>query len=166
MLERSKIYGFLENRSLTGVQYGATYAYIGNAFDPAMGFELRNNNHQYKLTGGYGWKGKEDNRFQLHRVFADSEIFKNLEDGKNDSEKHGITWYFETNNAATFNFNFSNYKEFIREEFDLYGSTVLPGSYNYYGGELTAISKSAGKYYVESYAYLDSFLMELVTHRI
>ncbi|MDH5380643.1 MAG: DUF5916 domain-containing protein, partial [Cyclobacteriaceae bacterium] len=134
-IESSKLYLNLTRRGIEGFGYNLTYSRIGANFNPAMGFELRNNNNQYGNRIWYGWMNTPESRFFYNQLFVKGDYFQNISDGKFDSELLGVGWKFATKTGPSgeISFNFSG--ENIREEFNIYNSLIPTGQYRYNGLE-------------------------------
>lgn len=127
----SKLYANLTRRSLGGLGYDLTYAYIGKNYNPAMGFELRNENIQLGNKVWYGWFPGSEAWLLNHRVSIEGYLYKNTTDHRNDSGKLGIGWTFESKTGAEGKVLASYNNEFIREDFELYDSYVNTGEYDF-----------------------------------
>lgn len=155
--QTSKVFLNLEKRTIFGPLFKSSVARIGEYYDPEMGFELRNNNLILSNAIGYGIKPDEKYKLQTASVKFESEIFRNLGDGKNDSEKHGISFNTESNSASQFVIRFSKYYERILEDFELYNTTITAGKYDYYGLEYVYSSPTGNRLFFMTNGYFGDF---------
>jgi len=131
-IESSKAYFNLLKRKIDGFGYDLTYARIGARFDPKMGFELRNNNHQLGNKIWYGWINKPESKLFSHQVILQGYYFNNILDGNFDSEQVGLGWKFVTKKGIEGYFSYTFSGENIKNNFNIYNTEVLSNKY-YFG---------------------------------
>ncbi|MDH5599563.1 MAG: DUF5916 domain-containing protein, partial [Cyclobacteriaceae bacterium] len=153
----SKIYTNLQKRNTDGWGYDLTFARIGDAFNPEMGFELRRNNLQFTNRIWHGWIGGQESKFLNGQLYLRNELFKNISDGINDSEMLGGGFQFQLKTGQTVDVSFSGFKEYLRDTFNVYDSYVVPGSYSHQGLEMQLSTGGTKRMKVDAVMYTGTF---------
>ncbi len=122
-----------------------TYKYIGNAFQPSLGFVPRNGIKSYKF--GFDYMPRPDSSFIRQFFFESSFRFiTDLNDKWESYRFFTAPIHFLLESGDRFEFNIMPAGEKLKEPFDIEDSVVIPiGDYNYmrYRLELETASKRA-----------------------
>lgn len=126
-----------ERRRYAGLSYELGYARAGRHYDPALGFELRDNYFRVGERVGYGWLPGEESVLQHHRVDLEGEAYFRNGDGSLESLEIGPTWELQSNRGHSFSIGARHRVEDVRMPFDLSDDVVVSaGRYAFQMGEV------------------------------
>lgn len=123
-----------ERRTLKGLGLNLDYSRAGVDFNPAMGFEIRENYSRFGNRILYGWMPGEKSSLQNHYIFADGFWVLRNDDSLTESLEFGPGWGFSSRSGWFGEFALKAYRENILESFDFLEEVeVPPGDYSFYG---------------------------------
>ncbi len=135
-LEPAKIRISWERRTVNGLGYDLSYSRAGEAYDPGMGFEMR---EDYTRLGNrllYGWIPSERSVLYRHQVFLGGSVTTRNSDRSVESAELGPGWEMETKSGFGGVIQPKYYYESLAEPFELTDEIEIPiGNYSFYGVE-------------------------------
>jgi len=146
-LESARLYAIWERRSIKGLAYNFSYSRAGDAYNPRMGYERREDNTQFKSRLLYGWILGEHSAMQTHSISSHGFVFLRNHDNSVESAEFGPGWEFRMKSGFTGAIAAKIYYEDLVETFELWDDTEVPvDQYTFYGLE-GKISTSEGALY-------------------
>ena len=129
----SKLYLQWENRTSKGLGYNMAYSRVGQAYAPAMGFEVRNDITNYNPQVWYAWIMDEDSKLLNHQFTYEASVFtRNSDGGEIESVNHSLGWQYSTKVNAEGNITVNRFFDDVLKEFNLSDNDVIPvGSYTF-----------------------------------
>ena len=94
--DHSKLQTTLERRSNRGFGYDLSYSYVGPDYNPAMGFELREDYTRFGNRIWWAWLPGENSNLINHQVYVLGSIFKKNADWSTESSNYGLGWKFQS----------------------------------------------------------------------
>jgi hypothetical protein len=150
-LDQARIGLNWERRILTGLGYDVSYSRTGSAFNPGIGFQLRDNYTRFGDRLLYGWRPGKQSSLLRHHVFLDGFLLLENTNGSTESAEIGPGWEFETKSGAFGNFMFKMFYEDVPEEFSLSDDAEVPvGEYSFYGLNATYITPMTKLFFIEN----------------
>ena len=124
-----------ERRIYTGFAYQLSLESAGEEYNPAMGFETRDNfSHLYNELS-YGWDFKGHALFQRHRISIESDIYSRNNDGSIETIEISPQWEGAFVFGGAFWMGLNAIQEDLTDGFDLSDDVeVLAGKHTYYDG--------------------------------
>lgn len=121
-----------ERRRFVGLSYNFNFNYSGELYEPAMGFQLRNNYIKFGDRVSWGWTPGNDSSMQRIQASMNSSIYLRNEDGSLETSEFGpsveLTW--KRGNLATAEFLYIT--EDIFQTFQLADDVEVPaGRYSF-----------------------------------
>lgn len=115
-----------ERRAYSGLSYDMIYERSGELFQPAMGFELRQNFSRIGDRVSYGWIPGSDSRLQRHRLSLRNNAFFRNADGLLQTLEVGPEWELETNRGHSLTLSAKHLVDDLRSAFPLSEEVVVP----------------------------------------
>jgi len=146
-LQNSRLYAIWERRSIEGFAYNMSYSRAGEAYNPEMGYERRDDYTRFNSRLLYGWLLGEHSAMQGHDVFTEGFLFLRNHDNSIESAEFGPGWEFRMKSGFNGRFAAKLYYEDLLEPFELWDDIEVPtGQYTFYGLE-SSITTSEGRLY-------------------
>lgn len=125
-----------ERRIFKGLNYSFDYSRAGIAYNPALGFELRENYTQLRSRLQYGWVPDNESSILRSQIFLDGVLIQNNGDGLTESAEFGPGWIFTTKIAYYGELYVKQFYESVTQSFMLSDQVEVPaGKYTFYGLE-------------------------------
>jgi len=125
-----------EKRKEDGVVYDLSLSRTGAAYNPAVGFQMRDDYFSIRNRIGYGWAPGENSPLFRHNLSLFSNASMRNTDGSVESAELGPTWSGSTKKSSMFNIALKTYYEDLVEPFELTDEVEVPeGSYTFHGLE-------------------------------
>jgi hypothetical protein len=86
-----------QRRNEKGFGYNLFYSYLGEAYNPGIGFESRGNCQVISGTFQYGWLGRKDASMRIQKVSLGGSGILSSTDGSLESGNRSLTWQFTAN---------------------------------------------------------------------
>jgi len=128
-LQRSAARILWERRSLQGIGYDASLEYSGPGYDPALGFEARNDFTAIQARLAYVWEPAESDRVDRYRFQTVTRSFWRNADGSVESWLGRAQLLMDLSGGHWWNVTTNVTRESVREAFTLPGATVPTGTY-------------------------------------
>ncbi|HEX9902361.1 MAG TPA: DUF5916 domain-containing protein [Acidobacteriota bacterium] len=123
-----------EKRSQKGFGYNFSLSWCGRDYDPAMGFESREDFRAVKGKLWHTWLAGEKSAFIRQTPSLSYLALVRNSDGRLESAEIGPAWDFELKSGMMGNLTFKAYYEDLRESFELSDDVeVPPGRYSFAG---------------------------------
>jgi len=133
-LNPSKIYINWERRRDKGLGYELSYSRSGDAFNPGIGYERRDNFTRLGDILQYGWFPGKESWLQNHQALIEGVAFIRNDDGKIESSEIGPGWKFGTKAGSSGKILFKQYKEDVTKSFSFSDDADVPtDNYTFYG---------------------------------
>lgn len=137
-LDPSRIQVQWENRSYDGIGYDLRYDRAGQAYDPGIGFQLRQNYYRFGDRISYGWITEGTSSIQRHRFSILNEVYFRNEDGSLQSLEVGPQWELLTKSNHSFNIEATRRIEDLVDPFIISESVDVPADrYSFYRGSVS-----------------------------
>lgn len=158
-LDPSRIQVQWENRSYDGIGYDLRYDRSGQAYEPGIGFQLRQNYYRFGDRISYGWITEGESSIQRHRFSILNEAYFRNKDGSIQSLEVGPQWELLTKSNHSFNIEATRRIEDLEAPFILSKSVEIPADrYSFFVGSVsyqmpsswnfrTNVGLSAGEFY-------------------
>lgn len=125
-----------ERRIFKGLNYSFDYSRAGIAYNPGLGFELRENYTQLRSRLQYGWVPDNESSILRSQIFLDGVLVQNNGDGLTESAEFGPGWIFTTKTAYYGELYAKQFYERATQSFMLSDQVEVPaGKYTFYGLE-------------------------------
>jgi len=123
-----------ERRTYQGLGFNLGVSRAGRDYNPAMGFEMRENFLRFGNRVLYGWLPGEKSFLSSHYLFGDGYVFFRNDDRSLESAEVGPGWGFLTKSGWGGEFAFKYHRESVREEISFFDKVfVPPGEYSFAG---------------------------------
>jgi len=130
-----------ERRSQKGIGYDLSVSHSGENFNPAMGFEIRDNYRAYHAKVQWGWLPGEKSGLFSHNINVEILNYYNSVSGKLESASLGPGWQFQTKNMFIGVVQFKRMVENVDEAFSFSDDVEVPaGNYEFYGLEAMSVT--------------------------
>jgi len=121
-------------RTTKGFGYGFSYSRAGAAYNPGLGFEMRENYSRIATELWYGWIPGETSPLFSHQVSLSSHLFLRNTDGSIESAKVSPRWMFITKSGWEGKITPQFFYENVPETFSFSDNAEVPeGRYSFYG---------------------------------
>jgi hypothetical protein len=135
--DRSRLIARWERRRQTGLRYSLDYIRSGEAYNPELGFQMREDFTFGQMLLQHLWLMGEDSPFFSVAIGATGSAYARNGDRTVESGLIEPTLQFEFKNNARLNVSALNNYESVREPFELADNTwVQAGDYWFHGGSL------------------------------
>ncbi|MBN1415866.1 MAG: carbohydrate binding family 9 domain-containing protein [Bacteroidales bacterium] len=125
-----------QRRKLVGFNYDFLYTYSGDAFNPGIGFETKDNYQLLKGMLQYGWLPGENKTIRLHKISLTSYDLWNTATGLHETANSMLTWYYEAKKGYWGDININWFLEDLMDTLALGNNqgSVPPGRYSFVYG--------------------------------
>lgn len=131
-LAPARLYARWERRSYEGLGYDLQFSRAGPRYEPAMGFEGRENYARLGDRVSYGWVPGGESPIQRHRLNANTRAFFRNADGSLQSLETALSWELNTDGRHSFTLTGTRQVEDLRAPFEIAAeSSVPPGRYTF-----------------------------------
>ncbi len=131
--DAARIRALWENRNYTGLSYAFTYGRAGKFYNPALGFELREDFTRVSEKLAYGWTPSENSPLTQHQFTIRSDWFLRNENQKTDTFILGANWEGIRKNGTVMNVTFQRTYDSLTESFKLSDDIEIDvGDYRFY----------------------------------
>lgn len=125
-----------ERRTINGLGYNLSYSRAGKAYDPGMGFEMREDYTRYGLQAHHGWIPGEASPINTHRISLGGSVTLSNQTQEVESAEFGPGWTGETKTGWGASLQPKYYQENLTEVFELTDEIEVPvGRYSFWGVE-------------------------------
>lgn len=135
--ESARLRANWKNRSFLGLSYNFSYNYSGQAYEPGMGFQLRDN---YMRLGGrlsYGWQFPAESSLQRVQMSMNGILYLNNETRRIESTEYGPSAEFTWKRGDFATGKLLKITEEIPEMFQIANEVTMPtGFYRFPEGEI------------------------------
>jgi hypothetical protein len=122
----------LERRSFSGISYNLTYNYSGIDYNPAMGFQLRQNYMRFGERISYGWQPGDESPFQRIRLSMIGSVFISNLTGELETAEVGPAFLADFKRGDGIILSGTIITENLPAPFSLAPAVAVPqGSYRY-----------------------------------
>ncbi len=122
-----------ERRAYTGLSYLLSLEGAGKNYNPAMGFELRENFTRLRGNVAHGWQYKGNPLFQRNKISLSADLFRRNSDGTVETAGISPEWQGALVSGASFSIRFSALRENLNNRFQLAENVEIPvGDYAFY----------------------------------
>jgi hypothetical protein len=137
-LDHSMARARLQRRSTDGFIFDLDASRVGDAYDPVMGFQLRDNYTRLGDQIGYGWRPGRTSRLLRHALSTTGYVYRSNGDRAIESARIGPEWHVEMKTGRQFTIGVATLHEDLKRDFRLSRAAVIPrGSYSYRSTTLT-----------------------------
>lgn len=145
-LSRSLLRARWERRGTDGLTYGFEASRSGEAFDPAVGYQLRSNYTRLGDHVTYGWRPGAEARLMRFQLAMRAHGYRDNRDGSLQSARIGPEWYTETRSGHRLRIGADVMREKLDAEFRLSPAAVVPaGRYGFTVGRIEYKAPSANR---------------------
>jgi len=145
-------------RTIKGFGYGFSYSRAGAAYNPGLGFEMRENYSRLATGLFYGWIPGEKSPLFSHQVSLSSHLFLRNADGEIESASIWTGWQFRTKSGWEGEISSRFFYENVSETFSLADDAEVPeGRYSYYGLNCELSTTSGKPIYTQAILDVGSF---------
>lgn len=129
-IDAGRIYFDWTRRQVRGFSYQNAFIWSGPGYDPAAGFESRNNFVRAQSDWNYQWFPRESSRFRRVWTGIESNVWVRNEDDRVDTGQFTPFLQFETKPGASLKGSFNAVYEDVSTPFSLSDEVTVPiGSY-------------------------------------
>jgi hypothetical protein len=123
-----------ERRTIKGLSYDLSYSRSGIAYNPGLGFELRDNFTRFGNRLLYGWIPGEGSSIRRHQVYVDGLLFLRNADKATESAEIGPGWRVTWKKGHDSTISIKLFYEDLAESFSFSENATIPrGHYTFYG---------------------------------
>jgi hypothetical protein len=151
-----------ERRNTKGFIYDLNYSYVGEDYNPGMGFQDRDNYTRFESKLKYGWWPGETSKLLNHSAFLNGFIFLSNLDQSVESSEIGAGYELATRTRYDLKIEFKRFYENITKGFsfneaDEEDPDVPVGEYTFYGLDVTFNNPLNRRLYFQANLYAGSF---------
>ncbi len=147
-----------ERRSYADFAYKFSFESAGKKYNPAIGFEQRENFSHYQSNLSYGWVLKGHPTLQRHQFTFDADIFTRNEDTSIETIELSSEWSAAFSFGGFFIFGATAVQEDLLEGFELADNVDIPeGKYTYYDFIASYDTPGGEELSLETYASYGTF---------
>jgi len=126
-----------ERRTNEGFGIDLSLSRSGIDYNPAMGFELREDYVRFSNRVWYGWLPDTDSKLLTHQIYLRGLIFQRNSDWKSETIVVESGWEFETKSSYTGLISFNYNYESVQDTFSLSDDVYIPvGNYEFFSSQL------------------------------
>jgi len=156
-LEQARLNLNWQRRTLKGLGYNVVISRAGKNYNPAMGFELREDYSRFDGQLLYGWAG-ESGKMLRQQLYLNGYVVKKNQYGATESAEVGPNWDFTLKSGYNGGLQVKYYFENVPDSFSLSNEAdIIPGPYNFYGLSGYYGTPFSGLFYIEGNFYIGSF---------
>ncbi len=144
LLEPARLQAFWERRSQRGFTYRFRFDRAGNLYNPAMGFEMREDYFHFGDRLGYGWFPGESSFLQRHSITLNADAYFRNSDRSLETLELIPAWDFVTNSGHNLTFSWYIADEKIPQPFDLSDEVTIPADRYTYNHAVISYSMPGG----------------------
>lgn len=133
--DRSLARVYWERRAVNGLGYFLDVTRSGNAYEPALGFERRDDFTSFKGRATYGWQPGDGSAVSRHRLFLTGRAFLRNRDGSLESALLRQRWSAAFRGGSFLNVALNWAHEDLDEPLELDDDAVVPAG-SYFGPDL------------------------------
>ena len=157
-VDQAKLFLKWRKQQEQGLGYDFGLSRVGENYDPALGFESRDNYTRFGNSIWYGWLPESDSRLYQHKFSLDGSAYVRNGDKVTESADIGFEYNYGMRNSADGQGSLKYYYENVPDTFDLSDDVEVPaGVYDYYGLEATIWTPRTNKFAAGVNTYLGSF---------
>ncbi|MBE9512252.1 MAG: carbohydrate binding family 9 domain-containing protein [Bacteroidetes bacterium] len=131
-LDPAKMQISWERRSEEGFAYDVSWSRSGEAFNPGIGFEMREDYSFARTQFQYGWLPGKDSKLFSHSIYIQQMYFLSVTDGCLETLTAGPGWKFQTKSMMSGNLSLSYMIEDVKEAFSFSDDAEVPeGRYEF-----------------------------------
>ncbi|MEZ5069869.1 MAG: DUF5916 domain-containing protein [Bacteroidales bacterium] len=134
-----------ERRSEEGFAYVLNYTYLGEEFNPGIGFIMRNGVQGFQGRALYGWLPGEESKIFNTQILIDAERYARLEDGSLEAMKIAPGFEVNTKKNLHLEIGLEYQKEGVFYDFNISDSLQISGGEYAFTGVQTRIGTSNSK---------------------
>jgi hypothetical protein len=129
-LEKSRIYMKWEKRIINGFGYTFSYSFVGNNFNPGLGFERRKNFFQLGDEFFYSWFAPKSSSLRQTTITLNGNVSYNNSSNLLETSSVGLHSEWTWNRGSSVSLGVQKLKDRVPEAFDLSDKiTIQPGEY-------------------------------------
>lgn len=133
-METARLHVQWERRIVEGFGYGLSVSRSGAAFNPELGFTLRNDFTRFGDRLSYSWFAGEASPFLRHQIWLEGSAFLRNADGTVESAEFGPKWEARWKTGPELTVALLMSYEDLRHSFRLYDEADVPnGNHTFYG---------------------------------
>ncbi len=134
-----------ERRSYTGFAYDFSAERVAENYNPAMGFELREDFSHFNSRFSYGWADKDDTDLQRHRFVIDADVYTRNKDNSVETIEIKPFWEGALLSGSFVERGIILSHEKIDESFDLSDSVSIEAGEYDFASFYTTLSTPGGR---------------------
>lgn len=147
-----------EKRTVKGFNYDFSADRAGIDYNPAMGFELRENYTRLSGTARYGWIAGDKSKVLRHRLFGSGMIVYRNPDYSVESMERSAGWYIILKRGHFASIEADNLYESLRDTFQLAENVYIPpGQYSFNQVNFQFYTPSSGLIWLTTELHVGSF---------
>lgn len=132
-MDHSKINMKWERRNTKGFGYDFGYNRAGIQYNPAMGFQNRENVTRIGNKIWWGWLPNDKSWLYSHTLFIKGALYKKNTDWSTESGNIGLGWEFNSRNNWRGAVAIEQFEEGVTESFTIGDAEIPAGRYNFNG---------------------------------
>jgi hypothetical protein len=137
-----------ERRSEEGFAYDISWSRSGEAFNPGIGFEMREDYSFARTQFQYGWLPGKDSKLFSHSIYIQQMYFLSVTDGSLETLTAGPGWKFQTKSMMSGNLSVSYMIEDVKKAFSFSDDAEVPeGRYEFIEFRGTISTPMSRKFY-------------------
>jgi hypothetical protein len=157
-LDPSFILADWERRTEEGIAYKVNYTYLGNSFDPGIGFVRRVGVKGLNGNLSYGWLPGTESKLFSYNVTVRGEKYTRIVDNGLESQQISPGFELTTKNRIRAEVSLNLMKEGVNEDFSVAENITIPaGLYSFYNSEMRFSTSDARKISIRSNLNLGQF---------
>jgi hypothetical protein len=147
-LDPAKMQISWERRNEEGFAYDISWSRSGEAFNPGIGFEMREDYSFARTQFQYGWLPGKDSKLFSHSIYIQQMYFLSVTDGSLETLTAGPGWKFQTKSMMSGNLSVSYMIEDVKEVFSFSDDAEVPeGRYEFIEFRGTISTPMSRKFY-------------------
>ncbi|MCH7658525.1 MAG: carbohydrate binding family 9 domain-containing protein [Bacteroidetes bacterium] len=147
-LDPAKIQISWERRNEEGFAYDVSLSRSGEAFNPGIGFEIREDYSNVRTQFQYGWLPGKKSKLFSHSIYIRQMYFRSVIDGSLETLEAGPGWKFQTKSMMTGNLSLNYMIEDVKESFSFSDDAEVPvGRYEFLEFESMVSTPATRKFY-------------------
>jgi len=146
-LDNAKLRFNWQKRSVAGFGYDLSWHRAGMEYNPALGFELRENVTRWGADLWYGWMPAKESKIFLHQPRIKAAIYRKNGMDYTETGELGVSWKFQAKTAAFLIAGYNYQTEYLADTFELSDEVyVPPGKYDYHYGQVMFLTSPQRRY--------------------
>ncbi len=157
-LNAARLRALWEKRRYRGLSYAVTFARAGEDYNPALGFEQREDFSQFSQQVAHGWIPGEESPFSQHQIIVRSDWFVRNLDRNTDTHNLVAEWSGFSKGGAVVGVAIQRTYEALTESFELSDDVEVEiGEYSFAEVELTMQTSESRSVYSANTLNIGSF---------